>query len=110
MFGFILRFARQVVANIMSQLMKQFDVIEQQAANPMKAMVQQVMGGAWVGKGADAFVEEVSNLMLPGVGQIGDGISTFHKNIANAIQVMDRADQAVSNMVNGLMDEFANIF
>lgn len=110
MIGALIRFARKVVENVLSQLMQQFNVVQEQAFSPMQAMVQQVMDGVWVGKGADAFVEEVSSIMMPGVGKIGDGISIFSKNITNAIDVMDRADEQVSNIVNGLGDLFGGIF
>lgn len=106
----LLRFARQVVQNILSQLTQQFNMIQEQAYSPMQAMVQQVMDGVWVGKGADAFVEEVSSLMMPGVGKIGEGISTYSKNIQNAMDVMDRADEQVAGIVNALGDIFDGIF
>ena len=80
MFGAIkkalLRFARKVVEGIMSQLMQQFNVVQEQALAPMRLMVQQVMGGIWVGDGANAFVDEVSSLMIPGVGRVADNIGS----------------------------------
>ena len=110
MISVLLRFARQVVQNVLSQLTQQFNIVQEQAYSPMQAMVQQVTDGVWVGKGADAFVEEVSGLMMPGVGKIGDGINVFSKNITNAMDVMDRADDQVSGMVNALGDIFGSIF
>jgi len=110
MISVLLRFARQVVQNVLSQLTQQFNVVQEQAYSPMQAMVQQVTDGIWVGKGADAFVDEVSGLMMPGVGKIGDGINVFSKNIQGAMDVMDRADEQVSGMVNALGDIFDSIF
>ncbi len=110
MISVLLRFARQVVQNILSQLTQQFNIVQEQAYSPMQAMVQQVMDGIWVGKGADAFVEEVSSLMMPGVGKIGEGISTYSRNIQNAMDVMDRADEQVAGIVNALGDIFDSIF
>ena len=110
MISVLLRFARQVVQNVLSQLTQQFNIVQEQAYSPMQAMVQQVTDGVWVGKGADAFVDEVSGLMMPGVGKIGDGINVFSKNITNAMDVMDRADDQVSGMVNALGDIFDSIF
>jgi hypothetical protein len=114
MFGFVkaalIRFARKIVESVLSQLMQQFNIVQEQAFSPMQAMVQQVTDGMWVGRGADAFVEEVSSIMMPGVGKIGDGINIFSKNINNAIDVMDRADEQVNNFVNSLGDLFGGIF
>jgi uncharacterized protein YukE len=109
-FGALIRFARQVVQNVLSQLTQQFNIIQEQAFSPMQAMVQQVTDGVWVGKGADAFVDEVSSIMMPGVGKIGDGINVFSKNIQNAMDVMDQADEQVSGIVNSLGDLFGSIF
>lgn len=61
----LLRFARQVVANVLSQLTQQLNIVQQQALQPMRTMIQQVTGGVWVGDGANAFVQEVSSLMIP---------------------------------------------
>ncbi len=110
MLNVLIRFARKVVQNVMQQLMQNFNVVQEQAFSPMQAMVQQVTDGIWVGQGADAFVEEVSSIMMPGVGKIGDQITTFNRNIGNAVDVLDRADETVNNVVNGLADLFGGIF
>ena len=110
MLGALLRFARQVVANALSQLTQQFNIVQQQALAPMRQMIQQVTGGVWVGDGANAFVQEVSSLMIPGVGKVGENITTMQRNLNHAIEVMDRADQQVNGMVRGLADVFGGIY
>jgi uncharacterized protein YukE len=110
MIGALLRFARQVVANVLSQLTQQLNIVQQQALAPMRMMIQQVTGGVWVGDGANAFVQEVSSLMIPGVGRVGENITTMQRNLNHAIEVMDRADQQVNNMVRGLSDVFGGIY
>ena len=109
-FSALLRFARQVVNNVLSQLTQQLNVIQEQAHAPMKAMIADVVGGVWVGKGADAFVEEVSGIMLPGVGRISDHITKFHHDIGYATEIMDQADEQVTTMANGLADIFDGIY
>jgi len=104
------RFARIVVQNVLSQLMKQFNIVREQAYDPMQAMIQQVSDGIWIGKGADAFVDDVSSIMMPGVGKIGDGIDLFSKNVNNAITTMDAADEQVNGIVGSLGDLFNDIF
>jgi len=106
----LLRFARQTVQSVMSQLMQQLNVVQEQAYSPMQAMAQEVMGGIWTGKGADAFVEEVTGLMLPSTNRISDHISQMHKDIATAVDIIDRADEQVTTAVNGLGDLFGSIF
>jgi hypothetical protein len=106
----LLRFARAMVQNALSQLTQQFNVVQQQAHRPMQMMVQQVVGGVWVGKGADAFVQEVSSLAMPKVDLIGQRINKTQKNIQFACDCIDRADEQVRGKVNSLSDLFGAIF
>lgn len=106
----LLRFARKVVEGVLSQLTGLINQVTEQAYNPMNQMVQAVTGGIWIGKGADAFVEELQQLLMPGTTQITDTIGIFSKNITNAIDVIDQADNMVNNAVNGLTDVFGSIF
>ncbi|PKO20906.1 MAG: hypothetical protein CVU38_17615 [Chloroflexi bacterium HGW-Chloroflexi-1] len=106
----LLRFARQVVANVTSQLNQQFNVVEQQALAPIRGIIGQVTGGVWKGDGATKFVEEVSRLMIPGVGRVGEQIKTLNGNLTRAVNVMDQADAQVNSLVRGLADVFGGIF
>jgi hypothetical protein len=72
--------------------------------------VQAVVGGIWVGDGANRFVDEVSSLMIPGIGQVGEQITTMRKNIEHAVNVIDNADEQVNTKVNSLADVFDNIY
>ena len=110
MIGKLLRFARQVVANVTSQLNQQFNVVEQAALAPLRAIVGQVTGGVWKGDGANKFVDEVSRMMIPGVGRVGTQIKTLNSNLQRAITVMDQADAQVTSLAKGLGDVFGAIF
>jgi hypothetical protein len=110
MLGKLLRFARQVVANVTSQLNQQFNVVEQAALAPLRAIVGQVTGGVWKGDGANKFVEEVSRMMIPGVGRVGTQIKTLNSNLQRAVTVMDQADAQVASLAKGLGDVFGGIF
>jgi uncharacterized protein YukE len=109
-FSAVIRLARAILQNVLSQLMQQFNQVTDEVLSPMRAIVSQVTGGVWIGQGADAFVEEVSSIMIPGAGQVGESITSFHGNLTNAMDVMDQADSAVSNIVNGISDIFGSIF
>jgi uncharacterized protein YukE len=110
MFGYLLRFARQVVAGVMGQLTQQMNIVQQQAYRPMQIMVQQVVGGVWVGKGADAFVQDVQSIMMPSTNQIIQTITKTHRDIQRAIDVIDRADRQVQQKASALSDIFNGIF
>ena len=106
----LIRMARQVVQNVSSQLVQQVNIIQNQALQPMRMMVQQVMGGIWIGEGANAFVDEVSSLMIPGVGQVMEQVNRTNQNLNRAVEVIDEADKRVQSMVNSLGDTFARIY
>jgi hypothetical protein len=94
-----LRFLRGLVGSQISQVGKLLGMVEQQAMNPLRAIIQEVVGGVWKGKGADAFVEEVSNISIPGIGQVGEHLSTLTKKVRFAEDVIDRADEHVGRLV-----------
>lgn len=106
----LLRFARSVVQNVLSQLTQQMNVVQDQAYSPMQQMVQQVVGGVWVGRGADAFVEEINGLMMPRTNRVTENINTLNKNVMFAIDRIDQADDEVQTAVNSLGDLFGNIY
>lgn len=106
----LIRLARRVVEGVLSQLTSQLNIVQEMALAPMRAMVQAVVGGIWVGEGANAFVEEVSSLMIPGVGRVAEHIQIMQKNIQHAVDVIDRADEQVQAKINGLADLFGSIY
>ncbi len=106
----LIRLARAVVNQVKSQLMQQLNVVEEQVHSPLKAMVQAVTNGIWIGEGANKFVEEVSGLVIPGVGQVSGHINTLHRNVQYAEDVIDRADEQVNTAVNSLVDLFGKIY
>ena len=114
MFDFVkkalIRLARKVVEGVMSQLLQQLNILREQALSPIQKMVQAVTGGIWIGDGADAFVEEVSNLVIPGVGQVGEHIDFVHKGLQHACDTIDQADSQVAGKAKGLADVFGAIF
>jgi uncharacterized protein YukE len=106
----LLRFARQVVQSVIQQEMQQIAKIEQAALQPMQSMIQQVVGGAWVGNGADAFVNDVQRIMIPGVQGINQGIQTHTSGITHAVDVIDKADRDVRNIATDVAQLFHDVF
>ncbi|MEI6042876.1 MAG: hypothetical protein WCS37_00670 [Chloroflexota bacterium] len=103
----ILSLAHALLESLLSQITKQIQAIEEQAMQPIRAIISQVVGGIWKGQGADAFVEEVSSLVIPGVAQVSERITTTHRDLCNGRDIMNRADNEVSNLVrSNLSDKF----
>lgn len=108
--NFLFRFVRKVVEGVLSQLMQQLNVVQEMAMAPMRAMIQQVVGGVWRGEGANAFVQEVSTLMIPGVGRVADTITGLNRNLQFAQNAIDRADEEVSKIVKSKILETFQFF
>jgi hypothetical protein len=108
--NFLFRFVRKVVEGVLSQLMQQLNVVQELAMAPMRAIIQQVVGGVWRGEGANAFVQEVSTMMIPGVGRVADTITTLNRNLTFAQNAIDRADEEVSKIVKSKILETFQFF
>jgi hypothetical protein len=107
MSGILMRMARAVLGNVLSQLTQQLNGVKDQALSPMRAIIQQMTSGVWIGEGANVFVEEVSSLMIPGVGKVGEHISTMSSNLQSARDILDQADEAADRLIQGnLSDAF----
>ena len=97
----LLRLARAVLENVLSQLTQQRNLVAEMALRPMNLMIQQVLGGIWIGHGADKFVEVVQQLMVPGVQVVETDISTMSRNLQFARERIERADEDVSRLIKG---------
>ena len=106
----LMRFARKVVDGVLSQLTQQLNIVQEMAMAPMRLMIQQVTGGVWRGNGANAFVQEVSNLMIPGVGKVAQTITGLNTNLKFAQSVIDRADEEVSKLVKSKITDTFKFF
>lgn len=107
MFGILFKLAKMVLNSVLQGLNQQLNIIEDQAKAPMRAMVEQVTGGIWIGQGADAFVDEVMNLVTPKVTNIMDVVSIFSGNLVKARDLIDRADEETQQLVKSrIFDSF----
>lgn len=99
--NFLLRVAKIVVDSVLTQLTQQQNIVQQLAIAPMNAMVQQVVGGVWIGKGADKFVQEVTQALIPTTKSVDTTIGTMARNIIFARDRIERADQDVIRLIKG---------
>lgn len=101
----MLRMVGDMVGNVVSQLGSQSQTVDGDVMGPVKAIVEQVTGGMWVGKGADAFVEEVATMLIPGIGQILEQIGSMSGNIQFAQDTIEQADQSASQQILGGLEQ-----
>ncbi len=93
------------VESALSGIADQFKAVQEQGIDPLKAIVQEVQGGAWKGEGADAFVQELESLAIPGIGQVGEAINFFGGCVRQSVNIIQQADQAVDSLVSSVLDD-----
>jgi hypothetical protein len=98
------------VEGIISEILEQFNNVQELAISPLKVIIEQVVGGVWVGEGADAFVKELESLAIPGIGQVGDSINQFGKNVTSSVDLIRAADEAVSGIISSVLDDAFSFF
>ncbi|MCB0210684.1 MAG: hypothetical protein KDJ52_15195 [Anaerolineae bacterium] len=105
--GMLMRLARKLLENALGQLTKQFNVIEEQVLKPLNTIVDIVSGGAWIGEGANAFMDEVKSLAIPKITDIGAKIQDTKNKVIKAEDTIVQADERVSQLVRSqLVDTF----
>jgi len=97
------------VEDVMSQVTRQAAQVED-VAGGIRGGMQPIMGGAWTGQGADAFVEEVQSRLIPEIMALIASIAGFGGGIGNALNIVQQADGEVFNVVGQVTDIFDSIF
>jgi hypothetical protein len=106
----LLRLAISPVQTVISKLVQQINVVDEEAINPVRAMIEAVTSGMWRGQGANAFVEELSSIMIPGLMFILTGIQTRRDNVESAVTIVERADEQVSGIVGSRLADAFNFY
>lgn len=109
MIGFLLRIARAVVNSVIQTITAQINLIQDAITSPLRSMVQQVLGGVWKGDGANRFVQEMTNEVIPQLVNIGNINLNFSGLIRRSLDIMDRADRQATSKANELFDVFHKI-
>jgi WXG100 family type VII secretion target len=110
MFGGIFKLMFDVVEGVVSQIMSQVRIIEEAVTSPLRALVGQVMGGIWKGDGADKFVQEMTQEVIPMLVNIMNVNNTYSSAIRRSIDRMRQAEQQAAQQANTLMEVFGQIF
>lgn len=110
MFGRIFKFARSIVESSIGQILQQVRIVEEQATTPIRNMVNSVVGGVWRGDGADRFVEEMNNEVIPLLVGISGLNSGYADGIRKSMDIMEQAEKQASSAAQQLFDVFNNIF
>jgi len=97
------------VQDVVNQVTQQANQIED-VVGGIRGGMQPIMGGAWVGQGAQAFIEEVNTRLIPQIMQLIASIVGFGGGINSALDIISQADNDVFGLVNNIGDIFDSIF
>jgi len=97
------------VQDVVNQVTQNAKQVEDMVGGIRNGM-QPIQGGAWVGEGANAFIEEVTTRLIPEVMQLIASIMGFGGGITSAFNVIEQADNDVFGIVGSLGDVFDSIF
>lgn len=110
MFGGIFKFVEDLIGNAISQILKQVNVIQDAVTSPLRALVNEVMGGMWKGEGANRFVQEMMSEVIPMLVNIMGFNTNFANSITKAQNRMNQAINQATSQAQSLFDVFGGIF
>jgi hypothetical protein len=103
-------FMPDMIGGIVSQILSQFNFIQDLITTPLKAIVNQVVQGVWKGNGANKFVSEMTDQVIPMITNILTGTQNYANSIKKSQEHMLQGFQQASSIANSLNDVFNNIF
>jgi len=106
MFSFI----EDAIGGIISSILSQFNFIQDLVTTPLRGLVNQVMQGIWKGNGADKFVNEMTQDIIPMIASILTGTQNYANAIKKSQDHMLQGFQQASSIAQGLFDSFNSIF
>lgn len=109
MFG-LFSFVADIFSGIASQILAQVNVIEDAITAPLKAMVSQVVAGAWKGDGANRFASEMGSDVIPMLASIMVVQTNYGNAFKKSQDRMQQAFQQAANVAQTLSDVFNGIF
>lgn len=109
MFG-LFKFVDDLVGNVANQILQQVRIVQDAVTSPLRALVQQVMGGIWKGDGSVRFVNEMTNEVIPMLVNIMNVNTSFADAIKKSQDRMNQAIKQSTSQVQTLFDVFGQIF
>jgi hypothetical protein len=105
-----MRAAVSGVEAVLNALGRTQNALEQQVQRTIQAIIAQVVGGVWVGAGADAFVHELRTEFLPLSASLNSDIEQMIQSVRSAEQIVQEADNQAAQVVDAWTDLVDAIF
>jgi uncharacterized protein YukE len=97
------------VEDVIQQVTQQANQIEEVVGSVRNGM-NPIQGGAWVGEGANAFIEEVMTRVIPEIMALIASVMGFGGGIGSALGIIQQADNDVFGVIGNVADVFDSIF
>lgn len=97
------------VQDVVNQVVQQANLVEEVAGGIRNGM-NPIVGGAWTGQGAQAFIDEVQTRLIPEIMALIASIAGFGGGINTALDIVQQADNDVFGVVGQVVDIFDSIF
>lgn len=107
MFGnLILSFIRSQSDNLLNQATREITKLSDEVTGGIRNALNPLQGGMWTGQGANKFFEEMTSVVFPEIASIATGGFDFIGAFQNAANIIQQADEAISGLVNSVVDTF----
>jgi uncharacterized phage infection (PIP) family protein YhgE len=103
-------FFDDMINNLVSSILGQFNYLTDQVTTPLRGLVDQVTGGIWLGNGANKFVAEMTSQIIPMVASILTGTQNYSSAIKKSQEHMLQGFQQAASVAQDLFDTFGSIF
>lgn len=110
MFGGLFKLAFGILDGVIQQIVSQIRLVEDAVTSPLRGIVGQVMSGVWKGDGANRFVEEMNNEVIPMLVNIMGVNQGYASAITRSVERMRQAERQATQAAQTLMDVFGQIF
>ncbi|MBK8135163.1 MAG: hypothetical protein IPK52_04895 [Chloroflexi bacterium] len=102
----IMSFIRSQVDNLLGQATKEIDRLGDEVAGGLRNALNPLQNGMWTGQGAEKFYEEMTSVVFPEIAAIATGGIDFIGAFPGAANIIEQADEAISGIVNSVVDMF----
>lgn len=109
MFG-LFKWVEDLVGDIINQILSQINIIQDAVTAPLRALVSAVTAGMWRGDGANRFVQEMTDEVIPMLVNIMGINTNFANGIKKSQEQMAQAVQQATQQAQSLLDVFGGIF
>lgn len=110
MFSGLFKLVFGIVDGVIQQIAQQVRIVEDAVTAPLRAIVGQVVSGAWRGDGATRFVDEMSSEVIPALVNIMNVNQSYASAISRSLERMRQAERQATQVAQTLVDVFGQIF